>query len=76
MTTVNKQGGGYGQQRPADSASAVGIDIFEIQRMLNRVRTIEIVQVMAVNSDPAVMTVDVQVLVNQTDGIEIGRAHV
>jgi hypothetical protein len=67
------EGTGYGQQSPGDSANAHNSDIFKIQQEISRVSTAKIVQVMAVNADK--QTVDVQIMVNQTDGAGNATPH-
>lgn len=68
---------GYGQQGPASSASPFATVQFHIDQVLTRVRVMIPVKVVDVHGDgdSTSMTVDVQPLVNQTDGQGNAVAH-
>ncbi len=68
---------GYSQQEPSDTASEYNTDVFVIEQQLGQLRTVVVVQVIAVYNEGLnpVGTVDVQPLVNYTDGIENGKPH-
>lgn len=70
---MSEGGFGYGQQGPEDSASGFNVQTFIIQQMLNRISTMKLVVVKAVDSDKG--TVNVQPLVNQLDGSGNATPH-
>ena len=78
---ANDPTSGYGQQDPTDSASDFNVRNFHIRQVLARVRTIQLVEVLAVTpanddgQDAPAGSVDVQILVNQMDGIGNTTPH-
>lgn len=64
--------GGYGQQQPDDVSTDLAVILFACRKLIERLDTMKLVQVKAVNpgqgTPPAAGTVDVLPLVNQIDG--------
>lgn len=64
---------GAGQQDPSDSMGGFNPIAFAIGQAINRVATVKVVKVMAV--DTGAKTVDVQIAVNQLDGQDNSTPH-
>lgn len=64
---------GYGQQDPSDSVGDFNPVVFTIQQQLAKMSTFKVVQVKAVDTDAK--TVDVQIMVNQLDGVGRSQPH-
>lgn len=77
VTTAPALPGGYGRATPTDTASPFNANYFMIKQMLSRISTAKPVQVVAVQGGgldrPG--TVDVQILVNQIDGVGGSEPH-
>ena len=68
----------YGQQTPGSTAGQFNAWTFFVQRMLAKIRTVDLVQVVSCSNSggvTAVGTVAVQVLVNQMTGNRVGVPH-
>jgi hypothetical protein len=69
---------GYGQQGPSDTTCDYNIHSFLVNQLISRVRTCQLVKVLATGSNGSVVApgwVNVQVLVNQVDGLGNSVPH-
>lgn len=70
------EGDGFSQQDPSDYATPYNRDTFVMGQLIAKISTMKMVKILAVNpKSPGRGTVDVQPMVNQTDGQENVTPH-